>query len=1272
MPITMVSGGESSTVISPCQPAASITTFPSSQLKSVSIKKLSVKKSGRSTARLGEESSLTQPIQSHTSSKKSDKLTLCRVSVNRTPIVINADKTISKCAGDAERSMDPVQGRGGGRGGQGEGGGGGGGGGGEESGNTTPVLDIAREPNTMRVSTSLQNKVNRADVVTPPLSSSLPRLPANRVVKVSDKKLTKLPRRKLALSYSRKREALSAAVCDETVEIVSASNGPGTSPVNGCDADLANIGSGRSGDPHIMVAAPSADDLHTQHNHLTRPTASGVDHVTISLDDAGDHVTDARDHVTGAGARDHVTDARDHVTGAGARDHVTDARHHVINPTSTVVLDDADPMMLSPEHKAERDMADHRDKDGVAPSAGLAGHRGDHVIDHVTSPGADDDHVISVVKKRRLALGHRPPVKGTGKAKESLEEVKVRSPLSLRHQIPKSTGTSCEPSKPKGDLEEVKVQSPLRLRHQIPKSTGTSCEPSKPKGDLEEVKVQSPLRLRHQIPKSTGTSCEPSKPKGDLEEVKVQSPLRLRHQIPKSTGTSCELPKPKGDLKEVKVRSPRLQLKLRHQIPPPTRTSCDPPKAKGDLEEVKVRSPHLQLKLRHQITPPIRTSCEPPKAKEDLGEVKIRSPPPVYADGNVSPADYTKVILGRFDSYFCQLAKAQSQVLTRVQWAEPISSVRKNRSRKNKSPPSIDIRMKYSLKIISPATLSLTTAGHVDHDGMESDVERPKALGCPNDSETIGCPSDIIESPTDIGSPNDCMAIKSPVTAIGRPNNLAAEGYGPLCDDAVSDNNAEVSRSGYLSGWEMSGGRNDYSSDSNSAEQPYSPPPPNQHFQGSVDMWAGPETCDSRAGHSRDDETDASPPPPHETILISTQCSPILVPTSVKGWHVDRRGSQLKSRATTSPSPCIDDVFARNSTSRPAFSPRPSSPFDGDLSPVIARCDDGTSDILEQGKWLNSKKPPLSAKKRKAKTPNGARLATSRVKKKTPRRTTGEGNRGKGGRSKGTAAGRLLRNMGNVSSNDEEPEGGEEGLRERLGSDPAGLRKRLGGGDDDGCCDSSESEIITSSNKRKRRKVRVSSDDSSKGSSGDEAGESPMGRGESPLGRSSFVSHLIRGRNRGVSTSRRSRADVIDLTDEPRRQDSTMNDEDDDDDDDDDDGGSSTKFPCPVCNYLFEDTEIQSHVNQCLKTRTGGVVSSDGDDMPKRNLRKRLLTSKGAKEKGEGQGGPLVGQGKKPAKRAGQRRPTAKGAGEGTSKMPQRTLTDFQAAGKVTKDGRCV
>lgn len=53
---------------------------------------------------------------------------------------------------------------------------------------------------------------------------------------------------------------------------------------------------------------------------------------------------------------------------------------------------------------------------------------------------------------------------------------------------------------------------------------------------------------------------------------------------------------------------------------------------------------------------------------------RVHSPPLFYARGDISPADYSKIILRSLDSYLSRLAVAQSKVIHRVRWGKPIMS----------------------------------------------------------------------------------------------------------------------------------------------------------------------------------------------------------------------------------------------------------------------------------------------------------------------------------------------------------------------------------------------------------------------------------------------------------------------------------------------------------------------------------------------------------------------------------------------------------------------
>lgn len=90
---------------------------------------------------------------------------------------------------------------------------------------------------------------------------------------------------------------------------------------------------------------------------------------------------------------------------------------------------------------------------------------------------------------------------------------------------------------------------------------------------------------------------------------------------------------------------------------------------------------------------------------------RCHAPPPTHAPAGVPPTKHSKVIVGSFDSYFSQLARAQSSVLHRVKWGvgvcasakQPATSlVMPRRARGRPSPCSwLDDLLKLSLQIAS-------------------------------------------------------------------------------------------------------------------------------------------------------------------------------------------------------------------------------------------------------------------------------------------------------------------------------------------------------------------------------------------------------------------------------------------------------------------------------------------------------------------------------------------------------------------------------------------
>ena len=75
--------------------------------------------------------------------------------------------------------------------------------------------------------------------------------------------------------------------------------------------------------------------------------------------------------------------------------------------------------------------------------------------------------------------------------------------------------------------------------------------------------------------------------------------------------------------------------------------------------------------------------------------------PLLFCHGEALPAEYSKIILSSFNSYFSQLYAAQNQVLYRIRWGEPIRCYSKQPSRKTRSSQRLNGYSKSSLKPIT-------------------------------------------------------------------------------------------------------------------------------------------------------------------------------------------------------------------------------------------------------------------------------------------------------------------------------------------------------------------------------------------------------------------------------------------------------------------------------------------------------------------------------------------------------------------------------------------
>lgn len=88
--------------------------------------------------------------------------------------------------------------------------------------------------------------------------------------------------------------------------------------------------------------------------------------------------------------------------------------------------------------------------------------------------------------------------------------------------------------------------------------------------------------------------------------------------------------------------------------------------------EENVDQPIIETPQRKEVKVP---EIEPIVKKVSPQHPKIKTLPPLptmYCPEGVSPSEHTPLIIQRFNSYFYQLREAQSHVLTRLEWGEPV------------------------------------------------------------------------------------------------------------------------------------------------------------------------------------------------------------------------------------------------------------------------------------------------------------------------------------------------------------------------------------------------------------------------------------------------------------------------------------------------------------------------------------------------------------------------------------------------------------------------
>lgn len=438
----------------------------------------------------------------------------------------------------------------------------------------------------------------------------------------------------------------------------------------------------------------------------------------------------------------------------------------------------------------------------------------------------------------------------------------------------------------------------------------------------------------------------------------------------------------------------------------------------------------------------------------------LRTPPQLYAHGAWSPADYTKIILSSFDSYFSQLAKAQSEVLYRVKWGHPIKSVSSRRwggaassfvlhaSRKTRSSCPVDEYADLYLKIVPPPDLEKTRPATL---GKKPDSFGMQALKIDSGHVTEQN-GHVTEQNGHVNEQNDLVTEQS--DHVTEQNGCVTEHDGHVTEQsghvmewyildheadsmdhqAIHDENSECHNSrGVEEQLQMDGDRHPASLVC--SQQPFLGDAGREVSQ--TFLNENPDVLSTLAvpegegggGISPHEGTEASP----ETILISTTqdrsdvhpsyCEPILISTqgdpTGTGENRDSNGSPvcdsvLVGGRSQDPILCNtqDDPGSGHSGSNRAHESRLRHSTPSSTSSV-----GGWSAQEAASPWLNSRKPPPSAKKVRKETPSRSKqLSLPKASSSKAKKPSKGGRRGHG---KGTAAGRFLRsNAASMSGDD--------------------------------------------------------------------------------------------------------------------------------------------------------------------------------------------------------------------------------------------------------------
>ena len=1020
---------------------------------------------------------------------------------------------------------------------------------------TTPSLNKGSQTTGKKKALGLSRTVGApssvsiaADSETPPLARTHPvarvrnngRLPASDCTKVGGKEeVTKSTRRNLSLSYSRKRGPQSnqalppsaqrrrLSICDETVEI-----GP-TAPCEGPNMSDASAGKARrartASRPSLSLNKDRSTGSEQARNTDSPPvktsnaaTAAAASLVSLPKDTGAGDVTvggipashSPPDKVAANISRSPLAAS---LPGNQAKDNVSGSTATAVSKAAHMTVKDSVGMGSNPSGKPGNLL--------TASSGKLPGPNGRLPLS--ASPpnqkgrASSKDYVSSTAAgspSKKLTPALPPNQRGGASSKDHMSSTAAGSPSKKLTPVPPPNQRGGASGK--DHVISTAAGSPSKKQTPAP-------PPNQRGGASSKDHVISTAAGKKQT-----TALPPNQRGGASGKDHVISTAAGKKQ------TTALPPNQRGG-----ASSKDHVISTAAGSPSKKQTPAPPPNQRGVANNV------------------ISTTASPrPSKKRTLpteGPRVLRKPPQLYAHGAWSPANYTKVILGSFNSYFSQLAKAQSGELSRVHWGQPIKSVGGRRwggaassfvflgSRRTRSCHPVDEYADLYLKIVPPPELEKTMGaaasgkkpdsfdttnfgmqgrhateqnGHVtERDGhvtereghvtereghvteREGHVTEREGHVTERDGHVTEREGHVTErdghvTERDGHVTEQCSHVMEWDTPGGEADSQVCSPHPSMDHQAIHDENVQPSSlKCHIS---QSVGRG-----SQMDEDPASlVVSSQQQFLDEVRSKVQQAFLGKRAGEqdpilttSTDpeierrgsiSETDAAP----ETILISatqdednasasSHCHPILISTqggpTQSGENTDSNGSPARdpvlvctqdgrdydygyedSYSNSSPRDPIligtqdepGSDHSRSNRARESYL-RPVDPATGALDALYGRhsTPSPTSSVGGQSApkaaspWLNSRKPPPSARKVRKKTPSRTKqlslpkTASSKAKKPS-----------KGGqrwRGKGTAAGRFLRsNAASMSGDDGDSSdgvvgGASPGSHERVGSD---------------------------------------------------------------------------------------------------------------------------------------------------------------------------------------------------------------------------------------------